>query len=112
MAIEDRMSTSDMGNESSDRIELLQGTLDMLILRTLLFGPAHGHQIAKHIQRTTENVLGGSLDMLGDLMPVRRAEEQRAEEQQTARQHHKRDMQIYRSIPGGNDQPHRSDSKR
>src|SRR5947199_2935996 len=57
MAIEDRMSTSDMGNESSDRIELLQGTLDMLVLRTLLFGPAHGHQIAKHIQRTTEEVL-------------------------------------------------------
>ena len=29
----------------------------MLILRTLLFGPAHGHQIAKHIQSTTDNVL-------------------------------------------------------
>ena len=29
----------------------------MHILRTLLFGPAHGHQIAKHIQRTTEGVL-------------------------------------------------------
>jgi PadR family transcriptional regulator, regulatory protein PadR len=39
------------------KIELLQGTLDMLILRTLLFGPAHGHRIAKHIQRTTEDVL-------------------------------------------------------
>jgi PadR family transcriptional regulator PadR len=36
---------------------LLQGTLDMLVLRTLLFGPAHGHQIARHIQRTTEDVL-------------------------------------------------------
>src|SRR5450432_1826182 len=44
-------------NDSSDRIQLLQGTLDMLILRTLLFGPAHGHQIAKHIQRTTDDVL-------------------------------------------------------
>jgi transcriptional regulator len=43
--------------ESSNRIELLQGTLDMLILRTLLFGPAHGHSIAKHIQRTSEDVL-------------------------------------------------------
>jgi PadR family transcriptional regulator len=42
---------------SSNRTELLQGTLDMLILRTLLFGPAHGHQIAKHIQRTTKDVL-------------------------------------------------------
>jgi transcriptional regulator len=29
----------------------------MLILRTLLPGPAHGHEIAKHIQRTTEDVL-------------------------------------------------------
>ena len=57
MAFEGRISTSDMAKESSDRIELLQGTLDMLILRTLLFGPAHGHEIAKHIQRTTEDVL-------------------------------------------------------
>ena len=40
-----------------ERIELLKGTLDMLILRTLLAGPAHGHQIAKHIQRSTEDVL-------------------------------------------------------
>jgi transcriptional regulator len=39
------------------RVELLQGTLDMLILRTLLFGPAHGHEIARHIQRTTDDVL-------------------------------------------------------
>jgi len=43
--------------ESSTRADLLQGTLDMLILRTLLFGPAHGHEIAKHIQRTTDDVL-------------------------------------------------------
>lgn len=42
---------------SAERMELLQGTLDMLILRTLLFGPAHGHAIAKHIQRTSEEVL-------------------------------------------------------
>src|SRR5437763_14694696 len=50
------MSAEDMPDDS-DRIQLLQGTLDMLILRTLLFGPAHGHQIAKHIQRTTEELL-------------------------------------------------------
>src|SRR5215470_14886575 len=43
--------------DQTDRIALLQGTLDMLILRTLLFGPAHGHGIAKHIQRTSEDVL-------------------------------------------------------
>jgi transcriptional regulator len=46
-----------MGKDFTERIELLQGTLDMLVLRTLLFGPAHGHQIAKHIQRTTEDML-------------------------------------------------------
>ena len=39
------------------RIELLQGTLDLLILRTLQFGPAHGHAIGKHIRRTTEEIL-------------------------------------------------------
>src|SRR5271170_7378844 len=43
--------------EPTNRSELLPGTLAMLILRTLLFGPAHGHQIAKHIQRTTDDVL-------------------------------------------------------
>ena len=46
-----------MPKETSDRVELLQGTLDMLILRTLVFGSAHGHQIAKHIQRTTDDML-------------------------------------------------------
>ncbi len=46
-----------MSKQPADRTELLQGTLDMLILRTLLFGPSHGHAIAKHIQRTTDEVL-------------------------------------------------------
>ena len=36
---------------------LLQGTLDMLILRTLQFGAAHGHDISKHIRQTTNQVL-------------------------------------------------------
>ena len=36
---------------------LLQGTLDMLILRTLVFGPAHGHEIAKPLHRTTDDIL-------------------------------------------------------
>jgi transcriptional regulator len=34
--------------------QFLQGMLDLLILRTLLYGPSHGHAIAKHIQRTSE----------------------------------------------------------
>ncbi len=36
---------------------MLQGTLDMLILRTLQLGRAHGHEIARHIQRTSDEVL-------------------------------------------------------
>jgi PadR family transcriptional regulator PadR len=39
------------------RVEFLQGTLDLLILRTLMAGPSHGHAVAKHIQRTSENLL-------------------------------------------------------
>ena len=39
------------------RVELLQGTLDVLILRTLVGDPKHGHAIAKHIQRTSEELL-------------------------------------------------------
>ena len=45
------MSTKDA------RVELLQGTLDLLILRTLLPGPAHGHAIAKSIERSSSDVL-------------------------------------------------------
>jgi transcriptional regulator len=46
-----------MNDSSKSQVDLLQGTLDLLILRTLLPGPSHGHAIAKHIQRTTEDQL-------------------------------------------------------
>lgn len=46
-----------MSRKPPARVELLQGTLDLLILRTLLPGPAHGHAVAKHIQRTSEDLL-------------------------------------------------------
>ena len=37
----------------TSRLELLQGTLDMLVLRTLQWGPAHGHAIARAIEQTS-----------------------------------------------------------
>ena len=43
--------------KTSDRIEILQGTLDLLVLRTLLLGPLHGHGIVKAIQRNSDDLL-------------------------------------------------------
>lgn len=44
-------------NESPLQSEMLQGTLDLLILQTLVLGPAHGHTIAHAIERGSEEVL-------------------------------------------------------
>lgn len=93
-----------MAKESSGRIDLLQGTLDMLILRTLLFGPAHGHQIAKHIQRTTSDVLQVEH---GSLYPALHRLEQKgwvAAKWEPAAKDQKREFKYYRLTPKGRKQ--------
>jgi PadR family transcriptional regulator, regulatory protein PadR len=46
-----------MGEKNSNPGDLLQGTLDMLILRTLIRGSMHGYAIAEHIQQVSDDVL-------------------------------------------------------
>ena len=60
--------------ETRERLELLQGTLDLLILRTLLFGAQHGQGIARAIQQTSEEAL---LVEHGALYPALQRIEQR-----------------------------------
>jgi PadR family transcriptional regulator len=105
-----RISTNDMDRESSDRIGLLQGTLDMLILRTLVFGPAHGHQIAKHIQRTTDDVLQVEH---GSLYPALHRLERKgwvASQWETAKDRN-REFKYYRLTPSGRKQLTREKSR-
>jgi len=93
-----------------DRTELLQGTLDMLILRTLLLGPAHGHEIAKHIQRTTDDVL--KLEH-GSLYPALHRLERKGllvSKWDTHREHN-RECKYYRLTPDGRKQLTASQSK-
>src|SRR6516164_10937606 len=110
MAIEGRMSTSVMEAESSGHIELLQGTLDMLILRTLVFGAAHGHEIAKHIQRTTEDVLQVEH---GSLYPTLHRLERKgwvSSKWELAKDHN-REFKYYRLTPAGRKQLVAEESK-
>jgi PadR family transcriptional regulator PadR len=51
------VEASTLGKRDESNAEMLKGTLDMMILRTLVTGDAHGHTIAKVIERTSEDVL-------------------------------------------------------
>jgi transcriptional regulator len=100
-----------MPKEPSGRIELLQGTLDMLILRTLLLGAAHGHQIAKHIQRTTDDLLQVEH---GSLYPAVHRLERKAwirAKWQSAGNDGKREFKYYRLTPAGKKQLVAEESK-
>ena len=103
------MSTNDMA-KSRDRIDLLQGTLDMLILRTLRLGAAHGHDIARHIQRTTDDVLQVEH---GSLYPaLHRLERKRwvSAKWETAKGRN-REFKYYRLTPLGRKQLAREESR-
>jgi PadR family transcriptional regulator len=92
------------------RTELLKGTLDMLILRTLLFGPAHGHEIARHIQNTTDDVL--KLEH-GSLYPALHRLERKgwlASKWDTHRERN-RECKYYRLTPAGRKQLTAAQSK-
>ncbi|HKS72365.1 MAG TPA: PadR family transcriptional regulator [Terriglobales bacterium] len=94
------MQTND---RAKNKLELMQGTLDMLILRTLLLGPAHGHEIAKHIQRTTDDVLQVEH---GSLYPALHRLERKgwlSAKWETPRGG-KRDFKYYRLTPSGKKQ--------
>ena len=101
-----------MANESrAERVELLQGTLDMLILRTLLPGPAHGHQIAKHIQRSTEELLQVEH---GSLYPALHRLERKgwlAAKWEPAAKDQKREYKYYRLTAAGKKQLATAESK-
>lgn len=85
--------------EPKRRTSIVYGTLDLLILRTLLLGPLHGHGIGKHIQRTSEDVLHVEH---GSLYPALRRLENRgcisSRWEPTARG---RDMRFYRITSKG-----------
>jgi PadR family transcriptional regulator PadR len=93
-----------------ERTELLQGTLDMLILRTLILGPAHGHEIAKHIQRTTDEVL--RLEH-GSLYPALHRLEKKGwlASRWDAHREHNRECKYYRLTSDGKKQLAAAESK-
>jgi transcriptional regulator len=86
--------------KSPARSDLVRGTLDMLILRTLVLGQAHGHEIAKHIQRTSDDLLQVEH---GSLYPALHRLERRglvASKWETP-QHRNREFRYYRLTPAG-----------
>jgi len=100
----------DTSKSLARRPELVQGTLDMLILRTLVFGPAHGHHIAKHIQRTSDDVLQVEH---GSLYPALHRLERKgliASRWETAPDRN-REFKYYRITPAGKRQLLREESK-
>jgi PadR family transcriptional regulator, regulatory protein PadR len=82
--------------------KLVQGTLELLILRTLRFGPRHGHGIATHVQRTSDDVLQVEH---GSLYPaLSRLEKAGCIESSWEQTERGREMRMYRLTPKGRKQ--------
>jgi PadR family transcriptional regulator len=87
------------GGRYRNRLELLQGTLDMLILRTLKWGPQHGHGIGVAIRAGSEDVL--HIDH-GSLYPaLHRLERQRWIAAEWKLTEHKQRAKYYTLTPAG-----------
>jgi PadR family transcriptional regulator PadR len=87
---------------SDDRIALLQGTLDLLILKTLVLGPRHGQGIARSIQRQSEEVFfvdHGSL-----YLALQRLEDRKWINAKWGVSENNRKARFYSLTPGGREQ--------
>jgi len=80
-------------------LDLLQGTLDLLVLKTLSWGPAHGYSVARWIQQLTDDVLQVGE---GSLYPaLHRLEERGLVESEWRRSENNRKAKFYRLTPAG-----------
>jgi transcriptional regulator len=83
-------------------LDLLQGTLDLLVLKTLSWGPAHGYSVARWIQQLTDDVLKVGE---GSLYPaLHRLEERGWVESDWRRSENNRKAKYYRLTPAGRTQ--------
>ena len=98
-----------MGKKNQADSEMLKGTLDMMILRTLMGGDAHGHTIAKVIERTSEDVLEVEQ---GSLYPaLHRLEDRRWVSSYWGASENNRKAKFYRLTPEGRKQLVRETSR-
>jgi transcriptional regulator len=95
--------------QPESKVELLQGTLDMLILRTLLWGPQHGHGVGQTIRHGSDDLLRIER---GSLYPaLHRLEAQGLIAAEWRASEHNRRAKYYRLTPAGRKQLAREESK-
>ena len=98
-----------MGTRQPQRADLLQGTLDLLVLRTLIFGPLHGYGIARAILQTSNEALDIEF---GSLYPaLRRLELKGWIASKWEISDHNRRAKFYRLTPAGKKQLVKEESK-